>query len=140
MPDFKNYTFKNVNVIFGILELQGYADGDDVVKIVPDADSFTKLVGAKGDVARSQSNDNSCTITIKLLQTSLSNKELMALFNLDKTTGAATAPMLINDKETGETYIINNAWIMRHPDVSRGQGISPMEWVFQGDFLASDLK
>ena len=140
MPEFKNYTFKNVNVIFGILELQGYADGDDVVKIVPDADQFAKLVGAKGDVARSQTNDNSCTITIKLLQTSPSNKLLMAAFNLDKATGAASAPMLINDKESGETYIINNAWIMRHPDINRGQGIGPMEWVFQGDFLASDIQ
>ena len=135
MAKFNNYSFKNVNVIFGILELQGYADGDDVVKIDPDANLFEKIVGAKGDVARSQTNDNSCTISVKLLQTSVSNKELTALFVADRESGAGTAPMIINDKETGETFIINNAWIQKAPSVSRGQNINAMEWIFQGDFL-----
>ncbi|MCK5603150.1 DUF3277 family protein [Candidatus Pacearchaeota archaeon] len=139
MPEFKNYTFSNINVIFGILELQGYADGDDVVDIDPDTEQFTKLVGAKGDVARSQTNDNSCTVTVKLLQTSLSNKELTRLFNIDRETGAGAAPMIINDKETGETYTINNAWIQKIPKVTRGQGVNQMEWVFQGDFLTAEF-
>lgn len=135
MPTFNNYTFSNVNVIFGILELEGYADGDDVVDVDFDVEQFTKLVGAKGDVARSQTNDNSCTVTVKLLQTSLSNKELTVLYNLDRETGAAAAPLIINDKETGETYVVNNAWIQKFPKVTRGQGINSMEWVFQGDFM-----
>lgn len=135
MGQFENYTFKNVNVIFGILELEGFGDGDDTVIVEADADQFVKLVGAKGDIARSQTNDNSCTITIKLLQTSLSNKELNALYLVDKATGAGSLPMVINDKETNETYVINNAWITKVPRIVRGQGVNNMEWVFQGDEL-----
>lgn len=132
---FTNYTFTNVNVIFGIIELEGFAEGDDVVRIEPRTDAFNLIIGAKGDGARSQTNDYSCTVTIKLLQTSVSNAELNAVYLLDRATGAAAAPMIINDVEIGETYTINNAWININPTILRGQNINPMEWVFQGDIL-----
>lgn len=135
MPDHKNYSFKNVNVIWGILELLGFADGDDVVDIDPSVDQFQLIVGAKGDTARSQSNDNSCLVTIKLLQTSLSNKPLTDAFLLDRESGNVTSPMIINDKESGETYTINNAWIVKYAKVTRGKNINEMTWVFAGDFL-----
>ena len=122
-------------MIWGILELQGFADGDDVVDIEVEVDQFNDIAGAKGDVARSQTNDNRCTITVKLLQTSKSNKPLTDAYNLDRETGAATAPMIVNDKETGETYTINNAWIKKYPKVTRGQSVQPMEWIFRGDFM-----
>lgn len=139
MPEFNNYSFANVNVIFGILEIQGFADGDDVVDIEPEADQFLDLAGAKGDVARSQTNDNRCTVTVKLLQTSSSNKDLMNVHNLDRETGVGAAPLTIEDKETGETYVIKNAWIKAIPKVTRGQGVNSMDWVFRGDFLVPTI-
>ena len=139
MPDFKNYSFKNVNVIWGILELLGFGDGDDVVDIDLSVDQFQMVVGAKGDVARSQSNDNSCLVTVKLLQTSLSNKPLTEAYLLDRETGNVVAPMIINDKETGETYTINNAWIAKFPKTTRGKALNDMEWVFAGDFLTPTM-
>ena len=135
MADFKNFTFKNVNVIAGVLELEGFGEGDDVLTIETDADQFTKIVGAKGDVTRVQSSDNSVTITIKLLQTSNSNKELNTLFLADKQTGAAVFPMIITDLESGEVYSIPNAWIMKQPTITRGQGVNTVDWIFQGDNL-----
>lgn len=135
MPEFKTFSFSNVNVIFGILELQGFADGDDVVNIEVETDQFNDLAGAKGDVVRSQTNDNRCTVTVKLLQNSGSNKELTTVYNTDRETGVGVAPMVIEDKETGETYVINNAWIQKFPTVIRGQNINAMEWIFRGDFL-----
>ena len=135
MPEFKTFSFTNVNVIFGILELQGFADGDDVVTIEYETDQFNDLAGAKGDVVRSQTNDNRCTVTIKLLQNSGSNKELTVIYNVDKELGTGVNPLVVEDKETGETYVINNAWIRKYPNIVRGQNINTMEWVFRGDFL-----
>lgn len=135
MAEFNNFSFKNVNVIFGILELTGFADGDDVVNIDYEADQFVDMAGAKGDVVRSQTNDNRCTVTVKLLQNALTNKELTAIYNADRKLGTGVQPMVIEDKETGETYVINNAWISKFPTVTRGQGVNAMEWVFRGDFL-----
>lgn len=136
MASFENFSFTNVNVIFGILELQGFADGDDVVNIEFETDQFADLAGAKGDVVRSQTNDNRCTVTIKLLQNSGSNKELTAAYSLDRETGVGIAPMVIEDKETGETYVINNSWISKYPTVTRGQGVNSMDWTFRGDFMS----
>lgn len=135
MAEFSNFSFSNVNVIFGIVEIKGFADGDDVVNIELEADQYSDLAGAKGDVVRSQTNDNRCTVTIKLLQNALSNKELTAIYNIDRELGTGVQPLIVEDKETSETYVINNAWIMKYPTVTRGQGVSPMEWVFRGDFF-----
>lgn len=132
---FKNFSFSNVNVIFGILELQEFGEGDDVVSIVFDEDAFQKLVGAKGDIVRTQTNDSSGTVTIKLLQTSASNAELTTLFLADRASGAGVQPMFITDKESGETYTMNNAWISKYPDVTRGQSPNTMDWVFQFDYM-----
>jgi hypothetical protein len=136
MSEFKIFSFSNVNVIFGILELQGFADGDDVVSVSLEADQFNDLAGAKGDVVRSQTNDNRVTVTVKLLQNSGSNLELNALYNVDRATGVGVAPMIIQDKETGEAFSITNCWINKYPDVNRGQGVNSMDWVFRGsDFI-----
>lgn len=135
MPEFKTYSFSNVNAIFGILELQGFAEGDDAVVIEVETDQFLDMAGAKGDVVRSQSNDNRCTVTCKLLQTSVSNKELTTIYNADRELGTGVSPMVIEDKETGETFVINNAWIQKYPIITRGQGVNSMDWIFRGDFL-----
>jgi len=133
MALFKTFSFQNANAIFGIIEIQGWAEGDDVLTIEMEEDQFSDVAGAKGDVARSQTSDNRCTITIKLLQTSITNAELTAAYTLDKTTGSGVAPMIIEDKEAGETFVVNNAWINKYPKVVRGPKANAMEWVFRGD-------
>ena len=130
---FGNYSFTNVNVIFGILEIQGFAEGDDVVNINFDTEQFTDVAGAKGDVTRTQTNDNRATVTVKVLQTSTSYKELMALYNLDRETGANVLPLTVINKETGETFVGNNSWINKNPDVVRGQNANAVEFTFRVD-------
>jgi hypothetical protein len=131
---FGNYSFTNVNVIFGILEIQGYAEGDDVVNINFDTEQFTDVAGAKGDVTRTQTNDNRATVVVKLLQTSQSYKELMALYNIDRETGANVQPLTVINNETGETFVGNNCWINKNPDVIRGQNANRVEFTFRVDF------
>ena len=131
---FGNYSFTNVNVIFGILEISGFAEGDDVVNISFETEQFKDVAGAKGDVARVQTNDNRATITVKLLQTSSSYKVLMDLFNLDRETGANVLPLTVTNKETGETFVGNNTWINKAPDIVRGQNANVVEFKFRTDF------
>jgi len=136
MASFGNYSFGNVNVIFGITEIQGFAEGDDVVNITFDTDQFTDVAGAKGDVTRTQTNDNRATVVVKLLQTSQSYKTLMNLFNLDRETGANVLPLTVINKETGETLVANNAWIAKTPDIVRGQNANAVEFTFRCDFAS----
>ena len=60
MADFKTYSFKNVTVIFGILEIVGFADDDAAITIEQEVEQFTDIAGARGDVVRMQSNDHRC--------------------------------------------------------------------------------
>lgn len=131
---FGNYSFTNVNVIFGILEISGFAEGDDIVNISFETEQFKDVAGAKGDVARVQTNDNRATIKVKLLQTSSSYKILMDLFNLDRETGANVLPLTVINKETGETFVGNNTWINKAPDIIRGQNANAVEFTFRTDF------
>lgn len=135
MAEFKNFTFKNVSVIFGIIEFTGFAEGDDVVVIEVENNLFNKVVGAKGDVTRTQSTDTSGSVTVKLLQTSSTNALLNAAYLADLSTGSAVAPMAITDLESGEIYSMPNAWIVKFPTVTRGQNPNSMDWVFEFDQL-----
>ena len=134
MAEFHSFSFTNVNFIFGTLEVTGWADGDDVLTLEYDTDQWNKLVGAKGDVVRSQTNDNSVTVTARILQESVTNSQLNVIFNTDRESNAGVFPGIIQDKETNETYTVNNLWIMKAPTITRGQATNQMEWVFQGDF------
>jgi hypothetical protein len=65
------YDPKKVIITLGGVPIGGYADG--FVQIDPNSETWTKKVGADGEVARALSNDNTHTIQITLMQTSLSN-------------------------------------------------------------------
>ena len=69
------------------------------------------------------------------ISTSASNKELTVLYNADRELGTGVNPLVVEDKELGETYVINNAWIRKYPTVTRGQAPNLMEWTFRGDFM-----
>ena len=126
------YSFKNGTVVFGILQLTGFDEGDDVVTIEIEADEFTDSVGANGDVIRYQTNDHRCTVTVKLQSTSLSNKDLVSIANADRQTRAGALPMLIQNKELGESWVIDEAWIKKIPKMSAGQKSGSYDWVFRG--------
>lgn len=136
---FGSYSFKNASAIFGVEEITGWADGDDCLIVEPAQDNWSKVVGAKGDVIRSQSNDKSVTITLKLLQTSESNAILNGIKLLDDELGTGVLPFIYSDTSTGESYLVKNAWIATTPSVTRGRNQNNMEWVLHGD-VASYLK
>lgn len=135
----KTFSFKNVNAIFGILEIEGWSEDDDCLTIEYDEDAFQKVVGNKGDVIRIQTNDNSCSITMKLLQTSVTNKFLNLIFNADRELQTGVLPFIATDKEAGETWVVNSAWIQKYPKTVRGKVHHSYEWPMQGDFLTCTI-
>lgn len=134
---FNTYSFKAVDVIWGIIEFEEFADGDDIVTIVTETPQWNKTVGGKGDAVRSQTSDNSCTVTVKLLETSKTNKLLYIAFNSDRETQIGIGTMIVINKDTGKKSIINNAWIQKLPDESQGQAVPVLTWTLDGDFLTT---
>ena len=132
MAEFGSWSFKDASAIVGIEEVAGWSDADDALVIEPAIARFTKIVGAKGDVTRSQSNDNSVKITLKLLQTSSTNAVLQALETVDRETGVGVFPFIYNTP-SGESYFISNAWIAEQPTYTRGRNQNDMTWILEGD-------
>jgi hypothetical protein len=134
---FSTYSFENVDVIWGITEFEEFADGDDIVTIDPTGPQWNMVVGGKGDVVRSQTNDSTGTCSIKLLQTSRTNKFLYAQYLADRETQVGVAPMWISDKETEKKHIMNNVWAQGESSNSKGQNVPVTTWVFAYDSITT---
>ena len=134
---FNNYSFKNVNGIWGTIEFEELADGDDIIVVTPTGPQWNKTIGGKGDVVRSQTSDNSCTVEVKFLNTSKTLKLLYAQYIIDRETQVGVFPLWITNKETGKKQIINNAWLQGEPPSSEGQSVPIITVTFDGDFLTT---
>jgi hypothetical protein len=120
---------KKVIIIFGGMPIDGYADGAFAEIAANSADGFTKQVGADGEVARAQSNDNTHSLTITLMQSSLSNQALSTIRNTDKLTGKSLLPLSITDMNGGSLFTWPQAWIHGDPTWGYGKELSERQWV-----------
>ena len=125
----KTYDPKLVILTVNGVPITGYPDGT-FISVEPSGDRFTKIVGADGEVARSKSNDYSHTITITLLQTSLSNDFLSSLFNLDRLSNAGKCAIQIKDLLGTSLLFWQSAWIQAEPGVEYAKEIGERAWTF----------
>jgi hypothetical protein len=121
------YDPKKVIITLGGVPIGGYADGT-FVQVDPNSEAWTKKVGADGEVARSFSNDNTHTIQITLMQTSLSNAYLRTVKNADKLTGLGMLPLSFTDLNTMEVHFWPQAWVTTDPAVGRAKELTDTQW------------
>jgi hypothetical protein len=130
----KSFDPAQVSIIFAGIPIEGFADGT-FITAARDNPSFTKVVGSDGEGARSKSNDTGGSVTVTLMQTSLSNDALSAIMALDEATGDGVGPLLIKDG-LGRTLIsAESAWLEKPADAEFAREISNREWVIQTDNL-----
>lgn len=110
--------------------LSGFADGT-FISVERAVETFSKVVGAGGEVARVKSADRSGTLTLTLMQTSNSNLILNALADADEQSGAGLFSIQIKDLTTGGDIQATEAWIKGKPKVEFGKDLSNREWVFE---------
>jgi hypothetical protein len=126
-PLVSSYDPKKVIITFGGVPIGGYADGT-FVQIDPSGETWTKKVGADGEVVRGLSNDNTDTIQITLLQTSLSNHYLRTVMNADRLTGLGMLPLSFTDLNTMETHFWPQAWVSTRPATGRATETTDTQW------------
>jgi hypothetical protein len=131
----KTYDPKLVIVTFAGNILTGFAEGT-FVTVEREADAYTKVVGSDGEVARVRSRNASGSVTITLMQTSVSNDVLDALAVLDEEANAGSGPLFIEDL-LGNTFIAATAaWIRKRSNIEYGAELGSREWVID----VADLK
>lgn len=130
MAGFKVYDSNEVKIsIAGIPITGGFADGE-FLRIEPETEAFTDVVGTDGEVTRSKSNDGRATATILLMQTAEANAALSALHNQDKNQpgGAGVGRFLVQDLNGGTLHEAAQCWIQNRPNVSYDREATAREW------------
>jgi hypothetical protein len=130
------YDPKKVIITLGGVPIGGYADGA-FVQIDPSGETWTKKVGADGEVSRSLSNDNTHTVQITLMQTSLSNAYLRAVMSADRLTGLGMLPLSFTDLNSMEVYFWPEAWVGAEPPTGRAKEVTDTQWTIHTGQLAA---
>ncbi len=118
-------------ILMGIPIESGRGDeGGDFVEIDYLNDDFVETVSLDGEVTRSKTNDGRADVTLKVMQTSESNKYLSSLRQGDllAPNGAGVGAMMIRDRQGFSIYTAAQAWIVKAPKVTFGQKASVLEW------------
>ncbi len=104
---------------------------DTFLTVERESDAFSDEVGADGEVARARSRDRRGTVTLTLLQSSLSNDVLSAAAAADELGGLGVGPLLIKDL-TGATLVAaESAWVRKIANVEYGKEITAREWMIR---------
>jgi hypothetical protein len=122
-----SYDPKKVIIALGGVPIGGYADGA-FVQIDPSGETWQRKVGADGEVARSLSNDNTHTIQITLMQTSLSNIYLRTVMSADRLTGLGMLPLSFTDLNSMEVHFWPQAWVSTTPSTGRAKETTDVQW------------
>jgi len=123
------YAPDQVTVVFGPVVLEGFAP-DSLVSVEYEEDLWTKQVGADGHVARSKTNNATARVTVRLMQTSMSNDLLSAIALLDRHANEGVFPLMIKDNSGRSLHVAESAWIARPPNVEYAREAGTREWIF----------
>lgn len=131
---FHTYDPAKNNLSFAGQIITGVAP-DTFITVERNEDSYTLVVGAGGEAARSQNRNRSGTVTVTLMATSQSNDILTAIALADEIAGTGVGPIFV--KEVGGTTMAMgaNAWIKKMPSIERAKEVGTVEWVFEVESL-----
>jgi hypothetical protein len=124
------YSAANTIVNYAGHTFEGFAAGEDVIKVSPLGPGVQIVVGIQGDGVVNMSTDKSARITIKLLKGSATNKYLSAKYNAAQIGMVLSAPLIITEVGSDEKVTAKKTLIEKMPDMSKGSTASPVEWSF----------
>jgi hypothetical protein len=125
----KQYGADKVSVIVNGTPITGFADGS-FVTVARNVESATLHVGADGVGTKIVNADKSGTITIRLVQSSLSNAVLSALEATN-----ANFPVIVKDTNGLSLHSGAKAFVSAPPSSEYAQEMSPREWTIMVEAL-----
>lgn len=123
--------------LFDII-IAGYVVDDvdkEFLSVAYDYNTFDLVTGIDGEACRVRNKNKSGTITIRLLQSSVTNDVFTALSVIDNVTGFGVLPLLAKEKGgiSGTTIFSPSVFIEKIPDVTISNNHEVREWRFRTD-------
>jgi hypothetical protein len=117
----RTYNPKEVLISFGIHPVSGFAE-DSFINIEPNGDGVSTVVGCDGEVINSLDPNETATVTVTLLQESLTNAYLDKMWKLYSKSYRSEGmfPITVKDLRGGTLDSCEQAWVVKHS--SRGYG------------------
>ena len=133
------YSFLDVNASLsgtgGNINLaSGAGSADEGVTIEAVEDKSTMTIGADGSVMHSLHGSTAVKISVKLLKTSPTNKQLMQMYNQQTSSSAdhGKNTLTVSIQVTGENITVSQVAFKKVPTLAYGKEAGTNEWVFDG--------
>ena len=107
----------------------GFADGD-VVEITGE-DGFESRKGSAGDEDRINKNETGRDVNITLMQTSITNDVLSAIYEDDAVNNTGKGPLSIKDLSGTSVLYSAQAYIKKKADTTKGDSLGNYVWNFR---------
>lgn len=126
------HAFGNLLPMLNGIPLTGFAEGDDVINVKRNADTFGHKVGADGRMTAYRNSDESGTVTLKFMQGSEGSKVFDTIFTQlsAKSIPFVPAGFALMNPSTGENVVAAPGYIKRPADWVRGTNVNEEEWEF----------
>lgn len=122
----KVYTYSpsEVQLTFGGYTVTGWQS----ISITRSVDAFKPVRGIRGKHTRVRSIDTSCTITVTILQTSMSNDVLCRIHDLDLEYGSGRIELLLKDMGGTGVFSSAEAYVLGYPEVVYSGEFEYRQW------------
>lgn len=131
----KEYDPGDVVFIFGpVIITDGWAE-DSMIKVSRDEDTYTKKVGAAGEVTRVRNRNRSGSFELTLMQSSAQNALLSAVAATDELSGDGVHPIMLKDLGGNTIATAANAWIRKMPETEFTKEVGARTWMFDCDIV-----
>lgn len=122
----KVYTYSpsEVQLTFGGYTITGWQN----LTITRSVEAFKPVRGIRGKHTRVRSIDTSCTITVTILQTSMSNDVLCRIHDLDIEYGSGRIELLLKDMGGTGVFSSAEAYVMGYPEVVYSGEFEYRQW------------
>ena len=122
----KVYTYspQEVQLTFGGYTVTGWQN----LTITRSVDAFKPVRGIRGKHTRVRSIDTSCTITVTILQTSMSNDVLCRIHDLDLEYGSGRIELLLKDMGGTGIFSSAEAYVLGYPEVVYSGEFEYRQW------------
>ena len=127
--------FRDINIIYNGVIVDGFYQGDDVVHIDPAEELITPIVGADGKGVWNQSNNFAAKISFKLLKSSSMNNILAADYLLAKHLKPEARLVTINS--TNGNFVAGGMFLVANfpSDLTLGSKDNGVTWVLSTLYL-----